>query len=332
MKIRNKSLISISGLLLIGGMTTFALTIPQMSNTTPTTPQFDQVYLGSGNDMTIITSTGGKMVVSGSIVVGNMETNMFSKWIMSSILWGSGNQILQWSDYSVIGGGEFNIVDKKQSVIWWGRNNRNQKDLSVVLWWQWNIGNWTNSVMWWWQWNFNNWTNSVMWWWKGNTNNGDTSFLIWQNNTNNNANVFAWNDSGAFESVTLSTAIFKAENWMLINTNQVITWINVNVGWAIKIWTSGKSCSQGNVGTFEYSNGGDFVYCNGTAWKNLSKNQDNPCVWQVNDSDKVEFSAGEFIKLDDKNVITCEEDGSWSQGNMETLCAYGAWKNCWLVR
>ena len=166
------------------------------------------------------------LLVSNGLLI--WKTNNIEWSRMVTIWWWNNNRIQNSENSWIAGGAENKIFTWDNSVIWWWYNNRIEWSDAVIAWWDnnrataWGIVVWwsgnlakNKGIVFWWEWNVADWFNNLVLgknaeWWE------------WS---------FAWNGKANNYS-----AYIWAKNWVLIWTYDTITWVNLVVNWAIKLW------------------------------------------------------------------------------------------------
>lgn len=159
-----------------------------------------------------------------------------------------------------------NLVDSAVSVIWWWSENRVKADskFNTVAWWysnlvanEWSIVGWENNVVI---------GRSVVVWWSGNHVDGDGSMAFWSG-SKWWARSFSWNSP----IVRDYSAIIVATGWVLIWTYEPVTWVNLVVEGAVKIWTGLLTENVGEIrmqsGCFYWYDGRDWHVINKQSWE-----------------------------------------------------------------
>ena len=187
-----------------------------------------------------------------------------------------------WASFVTIGWWRNNKIGfvEKSGIGWW-YNNEVYASYSVIWWWSSNSAVWgsTNAIAWWQNnqtssgWTVVGWESNIVsgrWvivWWENNMLWGDSSMVLW-----NNSNW--WNGSFSWNSPIVQdySAVIMASGWVLIWTYDTITWVNLVVNGAVKIWTDTTPWRAGEIRMIS----GCFYGNDGLSWHLISK-------WTVND-------------------------------------------------
>ena len=286
------------------------------------TPRVYTLYLWSWEDVWIKTSDNNLIITNWMVIWGD---NSYSRSTAASIWWWSWNAIDNSSNYA---------------WIWWGRNNTiTSWENSMIAWWLSNSINGQNAVVAWGQgntsyslWNVLWWTENVaegnwvvLWWYHNEAH--KNSLALWKNASASNKS-FAWNTTA-----NTNSARIDASNWILIWTTIPITWVNLVVNWAIKIWWT--SSATWVAWEIRFVSGCFYAY-DWANWHIINKNSTSSCnaltVSQVCKFGNIElqewdkasaYNATLSEKCESKNV-TCFNwelvDDAWGTGYKYAYC------------
>lgn len=221
--------------------------------------------------------------------VENNRLNI-SHWL---IIWQS-NGVEGGANYVSIGWWRENyIASVEKSGIWWWNNNKIYSSSSVIWWWSGNSISWDNSQVsaiawglsnktqaWWiivgWAGNQANGTWVIVWW-QNNSVNGDGSLVLWSNSWGWKWS-FSWNNS----DVQDYSAVIMTSKGTLIWTYEPVTWVNLVVDGAVKVWTNQIEWVAGEIrmqsGCFYAYDGSIWYVINKWLW-NECINTNMSCVW-----------------------------------------------------
>ena len=185
------------------------------------------------------------------VFVGWWQNNSISG-SHSGIGWWSGNTIS--SSFSVIWWWKSNSIswdDSQVNAIAWGNLNSTQAGWTVV-------GGKNNGINGTW----------VIVWWLNNKINGDGSLALWANSNWGNW-TFSWNGPFVYDYA----AVIMASGGTLIWTYDPITWVNLVVDGAVKIWTAEIGWAAGEIRMKD----GCFCVYNGHRWYTINKWLEEQC-------------------------------------------------------
>ena len=230
-------------------------------------PQLWKLVLGSTWTPTVVEVKTWKNVLS--------IRNWLVMWLDNASLSGAKYVSIGWWINNVISSIESsgiwwwkgNFIDSPVSVIWWWAENvvKSSSKYSTVAWWhsnvvdfEWSIVGWENNVVI---------GRSVVVWWRDNYVEGEGSMVLWSS-SQWWAKSFSWNSP----IVRDYSAIIVANAWVLIWTYYPVTWVNLVVEGAVKIWNGSLT---GNIWEIRLQSGCFYGY-DGSDWHVVNK---KPWEW-----------------------------------------------------
>ena len=195
--------------------------------------------------------------------------NEVSDSITASIGWWSNNKI--YKDNSGIWWWKDNMINTSSSVIWgWQCNQTTESDfwdddISAIAWWSGNIVKGWWAIVWWESNTVNNW---VVIWWNNNESN-DKSVVLWENSKWTESS-FVWNS----ENILNNSAVITASGWILIWTYTPISWVNLVVNGAVKLWSN--NTTSWNVWEIRMQSWCFYAY-DGNRWHVINKKPTDNC-------------------------------------------------------
>lgn len=259
-------------------------------------PRMYTLYLWADEDVWIKTSDNN-LIITNWMVVWDMDS--YSRSTAASIWWWVSNRIDSNSNYAWIWWGEGNsITNWENSIIWWWLRNAIYGQNAVVAWWTTNESHSWGSVMWWSE-NVaeSNWV--VLWWY--NNAAYENSLALWKD-ANAVGKSFAWN-----ATADANSARIDASNWILIWTTIPITWVNLVVNWAIKIWWT--SSATWVAWEIRFVSGCFYAY-DWIIWHIINRNS----TWSCNAFTVSEVCKFGNIELQEWDVVT------WYKAIISTNC------------
>ena len=190
-----------------------------------------------------------------TVDVDNRLLNV-SNWI---VMW-ENNDVANSVNYASIWWwkGNYIAASVEKSGIWWWNGNAIGSSFSVIWWWSGNSINWGNSqanaIAWWasnitqaggtvvgWLWNNAKGTWVILWW-QNNSFDGDGSMILWSDSQWGKWS-FSWNSSISQNY----SAIIMATGGALIWTYETVSWVNLVVDWAVKLWNNSIEWMAGEI-------------------------------------------------------------------------------------
>jgi len=207
------------------------------------------------------------------------------------------NWIIMWENNGAANGASFS------SIWWWKWNSIASVEKSGIWWWNGNSIGSSFSVIWWWSDNSVIWSNSqvnaiagwssnitqaggtvvgwlgnkangtwVIIWWQNNSFDGDGSMILWSGSQWGKWS-FSWNSSISQNY----SAIIMATGGTLIWTYETVSWVNLVVDWAVKLWNNSIEWMAGEIRLqswcFYGYDGSDWHVINRWLWNECFDNE-----------------------------------------------------------
>ena len=297
MKFSKEGLLTITGLLVIWGVTLMTTTSAKdlkidLTNAIQHIGSVEFIKKWVEWKVSISATSDGKLNVSwDNLIFTNSSNNSISSSEQSYILWWSSNKIETSTGSTIIAWNANEIKDAELSVIGWGQRNTVKGNYSVIAGW------FDNSIA-------QDSSYSSILWWAGNALKWNYSSIVWNNNSlignnsvifgsrwNLNANSsFLWSDGKGNNSLNESNVFaVLSENGMVINSNQANSNAQLTIWWSLRIAENVEKdnqveCQNGKwkwilkvMPKNDGSNQKCFCSCNGNSWDSMFG--DGRCEW-----------------------------------------------------